>query len=109
MSQTKTPRKPDFTRAEHPFTGDFVAWCEDCLHLGLGDLFVERGMEIAKKAAKAEGKPCTVTREQLRFWGYDCYVKQGWDHDTLLRMGFKPIVGDWRDSFPGHERSRRVK
>ncbi|RKT44680.1 hypothetical protein [Thiocapsa rosea] len=91
-------RKPTFTKATHPFNGDFITWCDDCVHLGLGELFVDQAMSIAVLNAKKEGTACTVTREQLRFWGYDIYSKQGWEHDTLIRMGFKPIVGDWRDS-----------
>jgi N-acetyl-anhydromuramyl-L-alanine amidase AmpD len=98
-------KTPDFTKASHEFSGNFIEWCEDVVHLGFGDLLVEQAMQIALAGAKKDGKPCTVTRESLRFWGYEIYLKQGWDEKKLLRMGFKPIVGDWRDSYPG----RKVK
>ncbi len=90
-------RKPTFTKATHPFNGDFIACCDDCVHLGLGELFVEQAMSIAVLNAKKEGTACTVTREQLRFWGYDIYSKQGWEHDTLIRMGFI-TKGAWLNS-----------
>ena len=82
--------KLDFKPATHPFKGDIIAWAEDVIYLGLGDMQLENARRLGLERAKRTGAKSFPTTEQLRYFMYDSYVKAGWDPKILRRMGFKP-------------------